>query len=102
MLKVVWNIFKYVLAFGLLAWVIWVNWSPREIPGTDGKPPVHIPGLQDVYQKHFVQGQPIHLVALALATLAYGVSLIITLLRWYILVRAVGLPFTVTGALRFG
>jgi uncharacterized protein (TIRG00374 family) len=93
------NLCKYLLALGLLAWVVWVNWDPSQ--GQDpSKPPAQ--GLKQVWEKHFVQGQPIHYQFLALAAGLYAVSLIITMLRWYFLVRAQDLPFTVTAALRLG
>src|SRR5262249_12580243 len=44
-----WNVFKYVLAFGLLGYVVWRNWEP----GSDA-------GLEAVWIKHIVRGQPIH------------------------------------------
>jgi uncharacterized protein (TIRG00374 family) len=89
--RTVWNLFKYVLAFSLLGWVVYRNWEP---PG--GR------GLHEVWQKHVIEGQPIHYGFLALGFSIYLVSLVITLWRWYFLVRAQDLPFTVPDAMRIG
>ena len=56
-------------------------------------------GLQYVLQRHFVQGEPIHWWFLAGGFFIYGLAVLITQLRWYFLVRAQDLPFTVAGAL---
>src|SRR2546423_15093132 len=86
-----WNAFKYVLAFGLLAYVIHSNWAPAS-----GR------GLKDVWQKHVVEGQPIHYLFLFGAFSIFLVSALITMVRWYVLVRAQDLPFTLPRALRIG
>jgi hypothetical protein len=59
-------------------------------------------GLPAVWQRHAVQGQPVHTGFLALALLAGLSAVLITFLRWYLLVRAVALPFRVLDALRLG
>ncbi len=89
--RVVWTLLKYVLAFGLLSWVIWKYWAPP-----DGY------GLSFVWNKHFVQGAPVRWGYLALAAAILTVSLLITFVRWYILVRAQDLPFTLYHAVRLG
>ena len=59
-------------------------------------------GLAYVWKRHVVERHPIHAEFLALA-FAVGLSaLILTFLRWYILVRAVDLPFRVADAIRLG
>lgn len=79
---------KYVLGLGLLAWVIWRNWeAPPDSGGI---------GLSDALQK------PIHWGAFILAALFCLASVLLTFLRWYILVRAQGLSFTPSNALRLG
>jgi len=83
--------FKYGLGLGLLAWVIWRNWAPAS-----GN------GLQAFWQRHFVEGQPIHVQFLILATLIYLAGVLLTFYRWYLLVRAQELPFTVSNAMRLG
>jgi uncharacterized membrane protein YbhN (UPF0104 family) len=85
------NVGKYVLAVGLLAYVVHKYWAPE-----GGK------GLAYVWQRYVVEGQPIHTGFLAAAFCLYGAAMLLTLFRWYILVRAQGLPFRVTDALRLG
>lgn len=91
--RFLWNLFKYVLAFGLLGYVVWANWAPA-------KPEER--GLRDVWYKHVVEGQPIHGWFLVGAFIVFTASLLITLVRWYVLVRAQDLPFTLRGAMRVG
>jgi uncharacterized membrane protein YbhN (UPF0104 family) len=71
---------KYGLGICLLAYVIFDNWT----------------GLKDVFKR------PIHPEPLLLATGIASVGLIITFLRWHMLVRAVGLPFSRYDAIRLG
>jgi uncharacterized membrane protein YbhN (UPF0104 family) len=79
---------KYGLGLGLLAWVICSYWH---IPSPEGEV-----GLAGVFER------PIHVVYLTLAgALALG-SMLLTFVRWYFLVRAQSLPFTLAGALRLG
>ncbi len=85
------NVGKYLLAFGLLGWVIYSNW----MPGTDK-------GLAYVWQRHVVEGQPIHGEFLLGAVLCFSAALVLTLVRWYVLVRAQDLPFRLPDALRLG
>src|SRR5947209_2460421 len=65
------------------------------MPGSDR-------GLEAVWNKHVVRGEPIHTGFLALAAAVLVASLALTVLRWYLLVRAVGLPFRLTDAFRLG
>jgi uncharacterized protein (TIRG00374 family) len=85
------NILKYLLAAILLAWVIYKNWAPE---GSKG--------LEYVFERHFVQGQPIHWLFLAGAFIIFSLALLVTLVRWYFLVRAQDLPFTLPEAMRIG
>jgi uncharacterized protein (TIRG00374 family) len=85
------NVCKYAVALGLLGFVIWRNWAPA-----NGQ------GLQDLWRKHVVEGQPIHYGYLALAFVICLASVVLTFVRWYFLVRAQGLPFTLPDALRLG
>ena len=73
-------LFKYGLGLGLLAYLIIDNWS----------------GLKYVFKR------PIHVEPLLLATGIACVGLLITFLRWHLLVRAVGLPFSRYNAIRLG
>src|SRR5207248_9297078 len=61
-----------------------------------------LPGLKDVWEAHILKGEPIHSDSLALAATLGLAAVLLTILRWYYLVRAQGLPFTVTNALRLG
>jgi len=81
---------KYGLGLGLLAYVIWCYWH---VPSSDGQKDL---GLAGILQR------PIHLAPLVLAGAIFVVSILITFLRWYLLVRAQALPFTVVNALRLG
>src|SRR5205085_4605943 len=85
------TLLKYALAFGLLGYVVWQNW----MPGSDR-------GLESVWNKHVVRGEPIHTGFLALAVAVLVTSLALTVVRWYLLVRAVGLSIRLTDAFRLG
>jgi len=80
------NILKYVLGVGLLAWVVWVNWEPQ-----DGSP-----GLASALSKD------VNVLPLLLAGSICLASILLTFVRWYVLVRAQDLPFTLSGAVRLG
>jgi uncharacterized protein (TIRG00374 family) len=94
--RVLWSGCKYLLAIGLLTYVVWSNWSPSTKAGEP------LPGLKDVWEAHIINGEPIHSDCLALAAILGLAAVLQTILRWYYLVRAQGLPFTVTNALRLG
>jgi uncharacterized protein (TIRG00374 family) len=59
-------------------------------------------GLAYVWRRHVLEGQPIHWGYFALAFAIGLVAIVLTFLRWYVLVRAQDLPFTVPDALRLG
>jgi glycosyltransferase 2 family protein len=80
------GVLKYGLGIGLLAWVIWNYWD-----GTDDSP-----GLAQALQK------PVAVFPLLLAACAYLTGILLTFYRWYVLVRAQGLPFTLAAAMRLG
>jgi glycosyltransferase 2 family protein len=83
---------KYGLAFGLLTWVIWKYWRP------EGQP-----GLGDLWDEHVVEGKPIpHPEFFFLALVLCLASVLLSFVRWFVLVRAVDLPFRVSDALRLG
>ena len=82
------NGLKYLLGFALLAYVVWRSWSAP--PGSQGF------GLKDALAR------PIQLVPLAMATIIYSVAIVFTFLRWYTLVRAQELPFSLSSAFRLG
>ncbi len=71
---------KYGLGFGLLGWMIWSNWE----------------GLGEALS------QPINWAPFLLAGVICLACVLLTFVRWYVLVRALDLPFTLTNALRLG
>ena len=79
-------ILKYGLGLGLLAYVIIKHWHGEG----------SVPGLSDVLDR------PIHVGPLFLAASIALAGLLITFFRWYLLVRAVGLPFKLYDAIRLG
>jgi uncharacterized membrane protein YbhN (UPF0104 family) len=118
---------KYVLAVGLLAWVVKANWAPpptrasaalaASTAGLCAAPAGHGPllaasaavpgrldshGLGYVYQRHVVNRQPIHAGYLAAGFTVYCLAAGLTMVRWYLLVRALDLSITLRDAFRFG
>lgn len=89
--RLFWILFKYGLGIGLLAWVIWRYWS-YPAPGEPGK----TLGLVTVLDKD------VSVLPLALAAVICLCSVLLTFVRWYVLVRAQELPFTLPNALRLG
>ncbi len=81
-----WTTFKYLLALSVLFFVMYVNWEPADGRG----------GLKEVWRR------PIDGSFLLLAFVLQTSSMTAMLLRWYVLVRAQGLPFTIFAALRIG
>lgn len=82
---------KYIVAFGLLTAVVIAPW---------GQPGSH--GLGDVWQKHVVDGQPIYMGFLLAAFLLFTAGQVVSLVRWYVLMRALDLPVTLGRALSLG
>lgn len=77
---------KYGIGFGLLAYVLATNWAPKgDNPGISG----------------LLQQAPDYAALAAVFGLCVGV-LAIQYYRWYVLVRALDLPFAVGGAFRLG
>jgi hypothetical protein len=81
-----WTAAQYVLAFGVLSFVMYANWERA-----DGQP-----GLKDAWHRR------INLTYLLLAFVLHAASLTTILFRWRLLVRALDLPFTIFAALKFG
>ncbi len=81
------GVLKYALGLGLLAGVIAWYWSAPEGSG---------PGLSDALAK------PVQVAPLLLAGVSLAAGQLVTFARWWMLVRAVGLPFPLTSALRLG
>jgi glycosyltransferase 2 family protein len=74
------NLIQYGIGAALLGYIITVNWD----------------GLGQVFS------QPIRVAPLLLAAVLWTVSLLITFVRWWLLVRAQGLPFSLHEAIRLG
>lgn len=79
---------KYGLGIGLLVWVICSNWHPA--PGHEHG------GIADILTR------PLRLTPLLIACTLYVASVVLTFIRWYVLVRAQGLPFPMRDAVRLG
>jgi uncharacterized protein (TIRG00374 family) len=118
---------KYLIALGVLAVVVWRSWDPHDetaepalaastvalvAPGSGGAGPLaaaaaaypgrtESKGLRYVWQEHVLKGR-IHGEYLALALLICAAGILLTFVRWYILVRALDLPFTLADAVRLG
>jgi uncharacterized membrane protein YbhN (UPF0104 family) len=86
-----WIACKYLLAFAVLFYVVYANWEP-----SSGR------GLGEVWQRHVIERQPINGIYLLSALVLHLFSMLSTLLRWYLLVRAQDLPLTLFGAIRIG
>jgi uncharacterized protein (TIRG00374 family) len=94
--RILWTAFQYFLAFALLTWVIWKAWGT---PGSNG--------LGDVWERHFmpppdVKRAPVHWEYLFMGFAVYAAAVFLTLIRWYLLVRAQGLQVSLGEALRLG
>ena len=87
--RIVILVLKYGLGLGLLAWVVWKYWVITTPDGEDV-------GIGAALEK------PIHFLPFLVAGLFCLTSLLLTFLRWFILVRAQDLPFTVPNAVRLG
>ncbi|HWP85284.1 MAG TPA: lysylphosphatidylglycerol synthase transmembrane domain-containing protein [Terriglobia bacterium] len=84
--RLLWVIAKYGFGIGVLAWVLWANWDPGG----------NAVGLKGMLQR------PMHFGFLAAGILICTASLLLTFVRWYYLVRAQDLPFTLRDAIRLG
>lgn len=117
---------KYVLAIGLLVWVVRSNWAPAPtksvaslaassvaLCGTPTYGPLiaaasvtpdrtEPKGLGYVWRRHVLQGHSIHLGFLVGGFVIYTFSMFLTLARWYLLVRALDLPLTFKNGMRYG
>jgi uncharacterized protein (TIRG00374 family) len=84
--RILFTAFKYGLGLVLLVYVVWRYWRPAN----------GAPGLADLI------GKPWHLFPLFLAVVIELTGVLLTFVRWYVLVRAQKLPFTLPDALRLG
>ena len=85
--QTIWAATKYILGLGVLAWVIWQHWDPPQSEG---------PGLRQALQN------PIQFGPLIACAAIYLAAVMLTFVRWYILVRAQDLPLTLFNAFRLG
>jgi uncharacterized protein (TIRG00374 family) len=109
------GVIKYVIGVGLLAFVIWSNWKdkPELLKGEDGKPvkdgeawvvavdaagntKVEQPGLEKLLERQ--PNWPLY----GLCGLLCAGVVASQYVRWYVLVRALELPFTLRNAFRLG
>ena len=86
-----WASLKYLVAFGLLAWVVWRSWDP---PG--GR------GLRFAYDTHMSGVIPIQYGIFLAAVLLCLFGVGITFARWHTLLRATGVPARFTDVARLG
>jgi len=86
---------KYAIGFGVLALVIYQYWDDKVLKDDQGKEFV-VAGL-----KTLLQG-PIEFGWLAATGVLVAFALSCQIIRWYILVRALDLPFTLRNAFRLG
>jgi uncharacterized protein (TIRG00374 family) len=84
--KYLWTLAKYGIGLVVLAVVLWMNWKPA-----DGSM-----GLADALDR------PIQVWAVAATVAVCLIGLLLTFCRWYVLVRAQELPFTVGESIRLG
>jgi glycosyltransferase 2 family protein len=105
-------IVQYAIGFGLLAIVIYGYGRAKPGRPTDDQKALSLlagatvdvkaqqdgmtPGLIEVFSR------PINPWPFALACVLWVICLLITFLRWYLLVRAQDLPFTIRNAIRLG
>ncbi|MGF1583249.1 MAG: YbhN family protein [Gemmataceae bacterium] len=80
-----WTLLKYAIGLAILGAVIWSNWAP------EGRP-----GLSDIDFRSIAP----RFIALAWSCVFLAVSC--TVFRWYILIRAQGLPVTLQEVIRLG
>lgn len=82
---------KYLLAFGLLAFVVYRNW----MPGSEN-------GLEAVWQKHWVEKKPLNLAAFLLCNLLFFSGIFLTQVRWHLMMRAQDLGMGIWNTIRIG
>lgn len=99
-IKTLLDVAKYLLAVGLLVWVVKSNWapppSPKDPEGAQSR------GLGYVWERHVVKGEPVRTVYLMAGFVVLCGAMALTMLRWYLLVRALDLPLTLRDAFRYG
>ena len=82
MKRTLWRVFKWLLGAGVLALILYLNW--------------------DKIQEMRVKGEHFNPYPLLVAGLIFLCGVLITFTRWYVLVRAQELPFSLIDAVRLG
>jgi uncharacterized protein (TIRG00374 family) len=107
------NLLKYVVAAAVLTYVVWSNWEPASSGYQDGVGavvggPAHLAapagkGLKYVWEHHVLTGgEGVRWDYLGFAFVLFEAGVLLTLVRWYFLVRAQDLPLTLPNAIRLG
>jgi uncharacterized membrane protein YbhN (UPF0104 family) len=91
---------KYLLAIGLLIWVVKSNWAPP--PPKDAPEGTQSLGLGYVWDQHVVKGEPIQTGFLVVGFAVFCGAVALTMFRWYLLVRALDLQLSIRDAFRYG
>jgi glycosyltransferase 2 family protein len=91
------GLLKYLIGIAVLAFVLWRNWADKPHPqSTAEKPIADLPGLGTLLQSTPDWG------VLALMMSILIVMTFLQFYRWYLLVRALDLPFTIRDSIRLG
>ena len=91
MIRLLLNVSKYLLALGLLGYVINSNW----LPGNEN-------GLEAVWQKHVVEGKPIHLLFLFASIFLFFLGVCGTIIRWHLMMLAQDMGIGFWNTMRIG
>src|SRR5438105_8870033 len=87
------NLLKYALAVGLLTYVVWSNWGEDDQVGS----------LSHVWHHHLLGGEQSPDALMFFGALVIGgMAIFITLIRWWVLVRAQDIPLTLSDGIRLG
>lgn len=79
---------KYAIGFGILAGIVYAYWEPNAEKGS--------PGLRDVLQGPIAWEWLVACLLMLIATFS------LQIVRWYLLVRSLGIPFTLWRAFELG
>lgn len=92
---------KYGLGLGLLAYVVWNNWHNFQLDASGNRILDEAGNPKDFGLSTLGDRSP-HWPALAAAVILCSVCVLMTFVRWHLLVRAQDLPFTLGSAMRLG
>lgn len=93
---------KYGIGFGLLAFVITKYWDDQRLEKVEERDGQQVVVVTVVDGLGTLLKGPIDFGWLIVASALIGIALSFQLFRWYLLVRAVDLPFTIRNAFRLG